>query len=106
MHQQRLFPNWGKPIICWRFVQMGHPVLSTKPKLLFVGDSQPRQQQLLDELRNAFEIVQVSSSLRALSRMTRESFAGLFVSGDHLTDAFQIGKLLQNERILEGMPDG
>jgi two-component system, sensor histidine kinase SagS len=80
--------------------------LSTKPKLLFVGDSQPRQQELLGNLRDSFDVVQVQSPLRALSRMTRESFAGLYVASDHLSDAFQIGKLLQNERILEGMPDG
>ena len=85
---------------------MEHPVLSAKPKLLFVGDSQPRQQQLLEQLDDQFEVVQVRSPLRALSRLARESFAGLYVAAEHLGDAFQIGKLLQNERILEGMPDG
>jgi CheY-like chemotaxis protein/PAS domain-containing protein len=83
-----------------------YPILSAKPKLLYVGDSQPRQQQLLTELRESFEIVQVHSPLRALSRLARESFAGLYLAAEHLGDAFQIGKLLQNERILEGMPDG
>ncbi|MBI3839978.1 MAG: response regulator [Planctomycetia bacterium] len=80
--------------------------MSAKPKLLFVGDSQPRQQQLLEQLRDSFEVVEVPSPLRALSRLTRESFAGLYVASEHLSDAFQIGRLLQNERILEGMPDG
>ncbi len=80
--------------------------MSAKPKLLFVGDSQPRQQQFLDQLRDSFDVVHVQSPLRALGRLARESFGGLFVSGEHLGDAFQIGKLLQNERILEGMPDG
>jgi two-component system, sensor histidine kinase SagS len=83
-----------------------HPVLSSKPKLLYLGDSQPREQQLLDQLGGQFEVVQARSPLRALSRLARESFAGLYVSAEHLGDAFQIGKLLQNERILEGMPDG
>jgi CheY-like chemotaxis protein/PAS domain-containing protein len=83
-----------------------YPVLSAKPKLLFIGDSQPRQQQLLDQLSESFDVVQTQSPLRALSRLARESFAGLYVSAEHLNDAFQMGKLLQNERILEGMPDG
>ncbi|REK17536.1 MAG: response regulator [Planctomycetota bacterium] len=61
---------------------------------------------MLDELRDSFDVVQVQSPLRALSRLTRETFAGLYVGAEHLGDAFQIGKLLQNERILEGMPDG
>ncbi len=85
---------------------MEHSVLSAKPKLLFVGDVQPRQQPLLGELRHTFDVVEVQSPLRALSRLTRESFAGLYVASDHIGDAFHIGKLLQNERILEGMPDG
>ena len=85
---------------------MEYPVLSAKPKLLFVGDSQPRQLQLLEQLRHSFEVVEVPSPLRALSRLTRESFAGLYVASEHLGDAFQIGKLLENDRILEGMPDG
>lgn len=80
--------------------------MSEKPKLLFVGDSEPCEQQLLDELREQYEVVQVASPLRALSRLTRESYAGLFVASEQLSSAFQIGKLLENERILEGMPDG
>jgi CheY-like chemotaxis protein len=80
--------------------------LAAKPKLLFVGDSQPEQRQVLEQLRESFEVVQVPSPLRALSRLTREPFAGLYVASEHLGGAFQIGRLLQSERILEGMPDG
>jgi len=80
--------------------------LSAKPKLLFVDDSQSQQPELLSKLGDSFEIVHVTSPLRALGRLARESYAGLYVGSDHLGNAFQIGKLLQNERILEGMPDG
>jgi CheY-like chemotaxis protein/PAS domain-containing protein len=81
-------------------------VLSAKPKLLFVGDSEPEQQRLLEQFRDGYDVVQARSPLRALSRLARETFAGLYVAPQLLGDAFQIGKLLQNERILEGMPDG
>jgi CheY-like chemotaxis protein len=80
--------------------------LSAKPKLLFVGDSQSRGQPLYDQLFTSYDVVQVSNPLRALSRLARESYAGLVVDSEHLGSAFQIGKLLENERILEGMPDG
>ncbi len=80
--------------------------MSAKPKLLFVDDSQSQQPELLSKLGDSFEIVHVTSPLRALGRLARESYAGLYVGSDHLGNAFQIGKLLQNERILEGMPDG
>jgi CheY-like chemotaxis protein/PAS domain-containing protein len=99
-------PFLGHPYNIFEIRGLEHPLLSAKPKLLFVGDSQPRQQQFLDQLRDSFDVVHVQSPLRALGRLARESFGGLFVSGEHLGDAFQIGKLLQNERILEGMPDG
>ena len=52
------------------------------------------------------KIVPVSSPLRALARLSRDEFAGIFVSADHLKEALAVGKLLQNQRILEGMPDG
>ena len=44
--------------------------------------------------------------MRALARLAREHYAGVFVDGEHISEAFRIGKLLQNERILQGMPDG
>jgi CheY-like chemotaxis protein len=41
-----------------------------------------------------------------LAQLTRDDFAGIFVSAEHLKEALTVGKLLQNERILQGMPDG
>jgi CheY-like chemotaxis protein len=48
----------------------------------------------------------VNSPLRALASASREDFNGLFVAAEHLKEAIRLGKLLQNERILDGMPDG
>ncbi len=80
--------------------------MSAKPKLLFVGDCNAREQQFLEELRQTYDVVEAPSTLRALSRLARDSYAGLFVTSERLGDAFQLGTLLENERILEGMPDG
>ncbi len=80
--------------------------MSAKPKLLFIGDSKSGEWQLPEQLRQSYDVVQSPSPLRALSRLAHDSYAGLFVASEHLGDAFQIGKLLENERILEGMPDG
>ncbi len=38
--------------------------------------------------------------------MARGDYVGLYVASSHIGEAFRMGKLLQNERILEGMPDG
>lgn len=80
--------------------------LSEKPKYLFVCDSREHVDGLLGKTVDKYEVVIVKNPLRALARLTNEKFDGVFVSGNHLQEAFDIGKLLQNEQILEGMPDG
>lgn len=84
---------------------MEQPVLSAKPKILLISDSQSRDESL-DQLCDAFEVVDVPSPVRALNLLARDTFAGVYVGSRHISDAFRIVKLLQTERILEGMPDG
>ncbi|HUT76791.1 MAG TPA: response regulator [Polyangia bacterium] len=38
--------------------------------------------------------------------MRREQFDAVHIASDHLQEAIEIGRLLQSEQILEGMPDG
>ncbi|MEX2561168.1 MAG: PAS domain-containing protein, partial [Pirellulales bacterium] len=80
--------------------------MSEKPKLLFVGTPLEGQGAPISSLVDSFEVVPVHSPIRALTRLTREEFAGVYVAAEHLREALRIGKLLQNERILQGMPDG
>jgi len=80
--------------------------LAEKPKILFVGDSPETAAHLLGPAAEAFEVVTVSNPMRALAHLTRQRFEGVYVSKDHLQQAFEIGKFLQNEQILDGMPDG
>ena len=80
--------------------------LSARSKILIVGDSGNTQQPLLNRLRDEFELVAVQSPIRALGKLGREEFAGVYVAAGHLEDALELGKLMQNARILEGMPDG
>ncbi|MBN2476087.1 MAG: response regulator [Pirellulales bacterium] len=80
--------------------------MTEKPKILLVCDSRENAEQLLTEAAGSHEIVVVQNPLRALALLTRERFAGVFVASDYLKEALEIGQLLQNEQILEGMPDG
>lgn len=80
--------------------------MTTKPKILAVCDSREQGEKLRAQFDGVADIVIAEGMLRALARIKREVFDGVYVGAEHFQDAFQIGKLLQNERILEGMPDG
>lgn len=77
-----------------------------KPKILCVSNSHNGDSSLPAELRSAFEVVEVASPIHALAQLSRERFAGVYVVPEHFGEAVQLERLLQNERILEGMPDG
>ena len=80
--------------------------MTTKPKILLVCDSREHAEQLLANAAESHEVVVGADALRALSQLTQESFAGVYISSEYLQQALEIGRLLQNEQILEGMPDG
>lgn len=79
--------------------------MSAKAQILFVGCQDEPNGDVAARLREACDLTVVSSALRALSCLTRRVYSGVYVSAQHLGDAMQLGTLLQNERILEGMPD-
>ena len=80
--------------------------LSAKPKILVIGDVQSVDETLAEHFGDSVELVQVDSPVKALSKLARDQFAGIFVDASHLGDAQQFGTLLENEKILHGMPDG
>ncbi len=80
--------------------------LSETPKILLVGDSRENVEQTLSAACQSHDVVVVQNPMRALALLTRERFDGVFVTAQYFREAFEIGKLLQNEQILEGMPDG
>ncbi len=80
--------------------------MTTKPILLLICDSREDVEHLLADAANTHEILVVQNPLRALVYLRRENIDGVYIAGEYLQRAFDIGKLLQNEQILEGMPDG
>jgi CheY-like chemotaxis protein len=61
---------------------------------------------MLAQAADSDDVVVVQSPMRALALLTRGECDGVFVTSKYLHQALQIGRLLQNEQILEGMPDG
>lgn len=87
-------------------IEMGFAPLPEKPKILYVSSARDGEPDPLPRFGDAFDVVAAATPLRALARLTRGDFVGVYVGPEHLREALQIGRLLQNERILEGMPDG
>ena len=82
--------------------------MADKPKILVVCDSRrnAEEMEILGRAVESREMVVVENPVRALAHLTHEQFAGVYVVSEYVQEAFEIGKLLQNEQILEGMPDG
>jgi CheY-like chemotaxis protein/PAS domain-containing protein len=78
--------------------------LETKPKILLIGRQEDHD--LIDRLHDRFDVVEVASPFQALKQLKCDAYSGVYVCTDQNSDSFQISRVLQNERILEGMPDG
>ena len=77
-----------------------------KPRILFVCDTPESVNQVLGPSVDSFDVVVAENPMRAIAYLTQEDFDGVYVASGHLREAFEIGRFLQNEQILEGMPDG
>ena len=80
--------------------------LTGRPRILLLGDVGENAAPLISRLGDSVEAVSVKNPIRAFARLAREKFDAVYVSSPHLREALELGKLLQNERILEQMPDG
>lgn len=80
--------------------------MADKPKILFICDCEHADAYIPDAVRENCCVVVERDASRGLVRLNKESFDGLYVLADHSSQVVQVGQLLQNQRILEGMPDG
>lgn len=80
--------------------------MSVKPKILCVCDGDGGSDQLPAAIRDSFELVEVPNPLGALTRLAREKFSGMYIASNHLGEAIRLEHLLENERILDSIPDG
>ena len=75
-------------------------------KILCLVGSGDNKRNALDRFGDSVELVEVSSPLRALARLSHGEFMGVYADAEHFADAIDAGRLVQNEHILQGMPDG
>ena len=77
-----------------------------KPRILCIGPQSPADSETVSRLRKDYEVVEAPSPLRALSRLTKETFASVYFFGDSQKDALRLARFTQSERIVAGIPDG
>lgn len=78
--------------------------MSTKSKILWIGSS--GQTTIQQTLQNNIDIEFVPTPLEAISRLARNQYGGVYLDGQRVDSGEGIVRLLQSERILDGMPDG
>ena len=79
--------------------------MSAKAKVLFVGTPSAEDAQLVGRLRESCEVYEADNPIQALSTLPTD-LSGIYLSAAHLQEGLKLGRMLKNERILEGMPDG
>ena len=80
--------------------------MAQRPRILYVRDDGEQDASVVERLRETYDVTEVGSPLHALNLLTREAFSAVDVASGNFSDVMQLGRLLQGERILEGMPDG
>lgn len=78
--------------------------MSNKAKILCVGAKEDAP--ILPVLREIVDVEFVDSPLEAISRLARNQYQGVYLNGQAIGSEESIIRLLQSERILDGMPDG
>lgn len=78
---------------------------ATTPKVLCLGGTHDAQVALRARFGDEVQVVEVSPA-RALSHLGSGEYAGIYADADHFSEVVDVARLIQNERILQGMPDG
>ena len=80
--------------------------MSKKSKILCLCDLRRRSDDLFRHLDESYNVTYEQSPIRALARLTRDSYTGIYVESEHFRHALPLGQLFQSERVLENLPDG
>jgi CheY-like chemotaxis protein/GAF domain-containing protein/PAS domain-containing protein len=75
------------------------------PKILYLGGTHDTQEALQARFGEEAQIVEVSPA-RALSHLGSGEYIGIYADADHFAEVINVARLVQNERVLQGMPDG
>lgn len=80
------------------------PGVCQSPKVLCLGGTHNAQVALQKRFGDDIEVVD-TSPIRALSQLGSGDFIGIYADADHFAEVINAARLVQNERVLQGMPD-
>jgi CheY-like chemotaxis protein/PAS domain-containing protein len=79
---------------------------SERPRILYLGGARDSWGDLRKRFGDEVEIDEVGSPVKALARMAHKRYDALYVDAEYFSKAVEVGRLLQNDRLLQEMPDG
>jgi len=80
--------------------------LIQKSRILLIGSAGEQRQALVANLADRFEPVVAADLSEAMHHLSTGEFAGVCFLGEDSATPAPVHHLLQNEQVLEGMPDG
>ncbi|MGV3606292.1 MAG: response regulator [Planctomycetaceae bacterium] len=80
--------------------------MQDKPKILLLAPLSDAEGTLPASMREHYSVEHVQNPLRALTLLKREQFDGIYLSAQHFGSVMRMGRLLENDRILTGIPVG
>lgn len=75
------------------------------PKVLCLGGTHDAQVALQKRFGDDIEVVE-TTPIRALPQLGTGEYIGIYADADHFAEVINAARLVQNERVLQGMPDG
>jgi two-component system, sensor histidine kinase SagS len=81
------------------------PGVCQSPKVLCLGGTHNGQVALRKRFGDDIEVVD-TSPIRALAQLGSGEYIGIYADADHFAEVINAARLVQNERVLQGMPDG
>lgn len=81
-------------------------VADTKPQILCLGGSHDQVAAIQERFGDQVNVERVSSPVRAMAKLERGDYIGVYADAEHFSAAFEAGRLMRSQHILSGMPDG
>lgn len=76
------------------------------PQVLCLGGSHDQVVAIQDRFGDQVKVVRVGSPTRAMAELSRGEYIGVYADAEHFSAAFDAGRVMQNQHILQSMPDG